>query len=56
MDSIAELLVFVLGWGAIMALIGVACWVVGRWGKKRNPNQPELHEEQAENSPSEEKE
>ncbi len=36
MDTIAELVVFALTWFGIMALIGVICWVVSRWGKKRN--------------------
>ena len=36
MDTIAELVVFALTWFGIMALIGIICWAVSRWGKKRN--------------------
>lgn len=43
MKSLAELAVFVLGWVAIMALIGLICWGVSRWGKKHQ--QPEKQQE-----------
>ncbi len=36
MDTIAELVVFALTWFGIMALIGIICAAVSRWGKKRN--------------------
>ena len=36
MKTIAELLVFALGWFGIMTLIGIICLAVSRWGAKRN--------------------
>ena len=36
MKTIAELVVFALTWFGIMALIGIICWAVSRWGKKQN--------------------
>lgn len=36
MKTMAELVVFALTWFGIMALIGVICAAVSRWGKKRN--------------------
>ena len=45
MKTFAELLVFILGWGGIMALIGIICWAVSRWGSKRNTNNKTENEE-----------
>ena len=35
MKTMAEWLVFALGWLAIMALIGIICWAVSKWGAKQ---------------------
>ena len=45
MKTFAELLVFVLGWGGIMALIGIICWAVSRWGSKQNKDAKTENEE-----------
>jgi len=46
MKTIAELLVFALGWFGIMALIGIICFAVSRWGAKRKPENKEEQKEE----------
>ena len=51
MRTLAELLVFALGWFGIMGLIAIICWAVSRWGAKRKTDQnKEPEQEQKEKS------